>query len=196
MNVVSARLPPDPDTCTPNSPSRSAPGNNWPMFSRTVPSGPVTGLARAVRTTVCAGSCGGLVQVSRTVTGVRGGKPRPWTTHACRALPRLWPTMHRPGTPLPPPRPDEPHTVSGGAGGPPGGRAVDPVVGDERVWLGALELLSAAPRMTPTTTRAAPTEAQPAQAMCSRSHRRQPEGPDAAPGGVRPCPGLRRGAGL
>src|SRR5262249_33274380 len=121
------------------------------------------------------------------------GRPWPRTTHASRAPPRLWPTMHRPGVPWP----DEPHTVSGGAGGPPAGRA-DPVVEDDGVRLGELEPLSAAPRMTPTTTRAAPTEAQPAQAMCSRSQRRQrePRLPAGAPDGVRPGPGLRRGAGL
>src|ERR1700737_2082865 len=69
-----------------------------------------------------------------------------------------------------------PHTVGGGGGGPPAGGATLSVCSGA----GELELLSAAPRMTPTTTRAAPTEAQPAQARCVLSHRRQP-GPDPAP---------------
>ena len=69
----------------------------------------------------------------------------------------------------PPAWPDEPHTVFGAGGGPPGGSP------ELEAVLGVLELLSAEPRMTPTTTRAAPTEAQPAQAMCARNQRRQPE---------------------
>ena len=85
---------------------------------------------------------------------------------------------------------DVPHTVFGAAGGAVGS---EPDGCFELELLGALELLSAAPRMTPTTTRAAPTEAHPAQAMCDLSHRRQPDPPGPGPA---PVPGLRRGAGL
>ena len=82
-------------------------------------------------------------------------------------VPWLCLTMHASGPP--PAWPDAPHTLFGAGGGPPGGPPwLDP-------GLCELEPLSAEPRMTPTTTRAAPTEAQPAQAMCARSHRRQPE---------------------
>src|ERR1700751_1474378 len=96
--------------------------------------------------------------------------------------------MHASGPP--PAWPDEPHPVFGAGGGPPGG----PELPELEVESVVLELLSAEPRMTPTTTRAAPTEAQPAQAMCARSHRRQPE-PSAVPAPVRAWPGSRRGAG-
>ena len=58
--------------------------------------------------------------------------------------------------------------------------------------LGELELLSAEPRTTPTTTRAAPTAAQPAQARWVRSQRRQPE-PPAAPKTVCGSPGQAGG---
>src|SRR6266704_3464575 len=106
--------------------------------------------------------------------------------------------MHASGPP--PAWPDEPHTVVGAGGRPPGSPELEAV--------SVLELLSAEPRMTPTTTRAAPTEAQPAQAMCARNQRRQPEPccPPAVPvpvpepglvrpGPVRPWAGLRRRAG-
>src|SRR6266700_2628904 len=136
-----------------------------------------------------------------TVTGLPGAKPLARTTHAALAGPRLCFTMHAAGPP--PPWPDEPHTVFG-AGGGTGSPPLDDAAGP-----GELELLSAEPRMTPITTRAAPTEAQPAQAMCARSHRRQPEpwrppvdpGREPRPGPERPWPGpewlwpgLRRGA--
>src|SRR5215831_13338164 len=152
------------------------------MFSRNVPA---DGSTVTVWLDVCGGTiCGGLFQLSVTVTGLPGGKPLARTTNGASAGPRLCFTMHAPGAP--PAWPDEPHTV-GGAGGGEGSPPLDDVAG-------ALEPLSAEPRMTPITTRAAPTQAQPAQAMCARSHRRQ-RGPPAAPVPVRPWPGLRRGAG-
>src|SRR6266699_3239323 len=89
------------------------------MFRRRDPSRPVTGLTRAVRMNVCAGTtCGGLFQLSVTVTGVRGVKPLPLTTHAVSVVPRLWLTMQRAGPP--PAWTDEPHTVFGPDGGPSG----------------------------------------------------------------------------
>src|SRR6185312_14684923 len=127
-------------------------------------------------------------------------KPLALTTHAVPVVPWLRITMHASGPP--PAWPDEPHTVFGAGGGPPGG----PELPELEVESVVLELLSAEPRMTPTTTRAAPTEAQPAQAMCARTQRRQPEPwrppavPAPVPGSVRPGPvrpwaGLRRRAG-
>src|SRR6266567_5920412 len=124
MNVVVAWRPPGPVTWTSNSPSRSAAGKSWLMFRRRDPSRPVTGLTRAVRMNVCAGTtCGGLFQLSVTVTGVRGVKPLPLTTHAVSVVPRLWLTMQRAGPP--PAWTDEPHTVFGADGGPPGGRPAE-----------------------------------------------------------------------
>ena len=87
---------------------------------------------------------------------------------------------------------DVPHTVSGATGGASGTGTEPDVCLELASDVGELELLSAAPRMTPTTTRAAPTEAHPAQAMCDLSHRRQPD----PPGPGDPVPGLRRGTGL
>ena len=85
------------------------------MSSRSVPSRATTGLTRAVRTNVPLGwICGGLCQVSETVTGAPGAKPRACTIHGMLAVPRLWPTMHRAGPELPA---DAPHTVCGAAGG-------------------------------------------------------------------------------
>src|SRR5580692_11835823 len=75
-------------------------------------------------------------------------------TNAVLDVPWLTRTMHSDG----PAGTEALHTV-GGAGGRPG--AGGP---------GLLLLLSAAPRMTPPTTRAAPTDVQPTQAMCSRTH--------------------------
>ena len=109
-------------------------------------------------------------------------------------MPRLWFIRHKAG-----PRPfvaDVPHTVFGATGGARGtGTEPDVCLEVEFELLGALELLSAAPRMTPTTTRAAPTEAHPAQAMCDLSHRRQPDPPGPGPG-PDAAAGLRRGTGL
>src|SRR6266576_2236735 len=170
MNVVVALRPPDPLTWTSKRPSWSAAGKSWLMSRLTAPSGPVTGVTRAVRLNVCGGTTwGGLLKVSVTVTGARGAKPLARTTHAVEAVPWLCFTMHASGPP--PAWPDEPHTVVGG-GGPPGNPPGRP---EWEAGVGVLELLSAEPRMTPTTTRAAPTEAQPAQAMCARNQRRQPE---------------------
>ena len=92
------------------------------------------------------------------VSGDPGAKPFPWTVNVVAAVPWLCFTMHRPG---PGAAWKVPHTVSGagGMGGP-----------------GLPELVSDAPRMTPPTTRAAPTETQPTQARCVRTHRRQPAG--------------------
>ena len=67
MNVVLAWRPPGPVTWTLNSPSRSAPGKSWSMFSRKVPA---DGVMRTVRVNVWAGTiCGGLLKLSATVTG-------------------------------------------------------------------------------------------------------------------------------
>src|ERR1700751_3329979 len=130
------------------------------MFSEKVP---LDGVTRTVRVNVWAGTiCGGLLKLSATVTGCPDSKPLAWTSHAVPVVPWLCFTMHASGPP--PAWPDEPHTDFGAGGGPPPGPDA----------VSVLEPLSAEPRMTPTTTRAAPTEAQPAQAMCARSHRRQP----------------------
>ncbi len=53
MNVVVASRPPGPVTWTLNSPSRSAPGKSWLMFSRKVPA---DGVTRTVRVNLCAGT--------------------------------------------------------------------------------------------------------------------------------------------
>src|ERR1700730_9130909 len=87
MNVVTAFLPADPVTSTVNSPSRSEPGKSRLIVKRTKPSRPVTGLTGAVRSNVPLDNCGGLFQISETVTGVRGAKPLPWTTQAVLTAP-------------------------------------------------------------------------------------------------------------
>src|SRR5207244_11033260 len=144
-NVVVALRPPDPLTWTSKRPSWSAAGKSWLMSRLAAPSGPVTGVTRAVRLNVCGGTTwGGLLKGSVTVTGARGAKPLARTTQAVKVVPRLCLTMHAAGPP--PTWPDEPHTVFGAAGGPPGGRL------DAEFC--ELELLRAEPRTTPTTTRA------------------------------------------
>src|SRR6516164_8290174 len=105
----------------------------------------------------CSG--GGPISLTVNVTCAFGAKPLPRTTNGVLAVPWLWFTVHstgRTGAAL-----DEPHTVSGASGG---------------GIPGLPELLSAEPRKTPPTTRAAPTAAQPAQAMCAASQPRQPAG--------------------
>src|SRR5580693_2526892 len=109
------------------------------------------------------------------VTDVPGAKPVPWTANAVSAGPSLLFTMHRPG---PGAAWDVPHTVCGAAGR--GGGAV----------AGLPELVSEAPRMTPPTTRAAPTETQPTQAICVLTHRCH-RGQVPGPGSGR-CLGLGR----
>src|SRR5216683_132400 len=111
MNVVTALRPSDPVTSTENRPSRSEPGKSRLTAKRTEPSRPVTGLTRAVRSNVSLGNCGGLFQISETVTGVCAAKPLPWTTQAVLTVPRLWVTMHSTGSPA---WPDSGHTVGGG----------------------------------------------------------------------------------
>ena len=67
MNVVVASRPPGAVTWTLNSPSRSAPGKSWLMFSWKVPA---DGVMRTVRVNVWAGTTwGGLLKLSETVTG-------------------------------------------------------------------------------------------------------------------------------
>ena len=67
MNVVVALRPPGPVTWTLNSPSRTAPGKSWLMFSGKVP---VDGVTRTVRVNARAGKTwGGLSKPSETVTG-------------------------------------------------------------------------------------------------------------------------------
>src|SRR5271165_888444 len=191
MNFVRALLPSDPVTSTMNRPSFREWGKSRLMFRRTVPSAATVGLTCAMWSNVWLGaSCGGLSQVSETVTDVRGAKPRPWTTHVAAALPSLWFSMHREGPLVL--LSGVPHTVFGATGGASGTGTEPDVCVELTSDSGELELLSAAPRTTPTTTRAAPTEAHPAQAMCDLSQRRQPTSP--APGD--PVPGLRRGTGL
>ena len=86
------------------------------MFRRNVPSAATTGLTAAVRSNVALGACcGGLFQVSETVTEVPGAKPRPWTIHGALALPMLWFCMHRAGPLVS--LADVPHTVFGATGG-------------------------------------------------------------------------------
>src|ERR1700759_459156 len=178
MNVVAASRPPGPVTWTLNRPSRIAPGKSCLIFSWKVPA---DGVTRTVRVNFCAGATGGgLLKLSATVTGWPGSKPLARATHASPAVPWLCFTMHPSGPP--PAGPDEPHAFDGAGGRPPGSPELE-------AGVGVLELLSAEPRMTPTTTRAAPTEAQPAQAMCARTQRRQPE-PGCPP--VDPVPGPAR----
>ena len=131
-----------------------------------VPSWPVTGLVAAVPFIILLTAGGGPTPDIETVTGLPGANPLPCTTNVVLALPvdctmqtdgRLdrpeldWPELDWP---------DEAHEGGGGGELPLGG--------------GVLELVSDAPRMTPPTTRAAPTVIQPIQARRAPSHRRQP----------------------
>jgi hypothetical protein len=104
--------------------------------------------------------------------------------------------MHNPGPLAPWPDLAGPHTVRGGGGGPPPGGAF--WVG--AFWVGAfwvglgvgvLELVSDAPRMTPTAISAAPTEAQPIQAIWVVIHRHERRAGHRRGGG-----GRRRAGGL
>src|SRR5579863_10260880 len=90
-----------------------------------------------------------------TVTRWPGGKSCPSTMNVALGSPELW-FMHSVwlATSL------VPQTVCGAIGG----RPVE-----------LPELVSEAPRMTPPTTRAAPTEIQPTQARCVLTHRRAPD---------------------
>ena len=133
------------------SPRASVPGWSWLTATRNVPSGLTTMRRGEVTSRMSFWSGGGPISVSVNVTGVPGAKPVPWTANAKSAEASLRFTMHRSG---PEAAWDGPHTVCGAAGG--GGSGVLP------------ELVSDAPRMTPPTTRAAPTETQPTQARCVR----------------------------
>src|SRR5580692_852523 len=136
----------------------------------TVPSAPVTGLTGDVtsRTVGCAG--GRPISVMFTVTSVPGSKPTASTTKSEVWAAWLVRTMHIVGAVTPAMGVPLPHTVGGAGGGPPGGGPGE-----------SPELVSEAPRTTPTAIRAAPTEAQSAQPRWVLIHRRQPAGSQRGP---------------
>ena len=133
-------------------------------------------------TSACVG--GGPTSFSENVTDAPGAKRLPRTMNAVLEVPWLSFTMHRPG---PEPGWTVAHTVSGGTG----------IGGGPPEDVGVLELLSDAPRITPVTTRAAPTETQPTQARWLRSHCRQPPAcrDEAGPVRCRAPPPTGPGAG-
>src|SRR6202050_2870079 len=136
----------------------------------TVPSAPVTGLTGDVvlRTWGCAG--GRPSSVRFTVTSVPGSKPTASTTKSEVWAAWLVRTMHIVGAVTPAIGVPLPHTVGGAGGGPPrGGPRESP------------QLVSEAPRTTPTAIRAAPTPAQPPQPRWVLTHRRQPAGSQRGP---------------